>query len=295
MSSLAQELFSGSVDVVGDLHGDFEALQQILNLLGYLPDGSHPKGRRLVFVGDLTDRGPDSIAVVRWVRDLITKDLAQCVLGNHDLNILLNKPKADNGWFFELGDDSIRKEITDFFLELPLILMRDDLRVVHACWQPEMVSMASDATNVIDFFQLHRFNIDIGIAKRSDLKTWQKEMRHQNLNPVKVLTSGLEVRSESPVILKGKASSLERYPWWTDYEDETVCCFGHYGLSRSKSRNESRAICIDFGNSKRWTHAAASDEFCLAAYRFPEHQIQFATGDIVTLDLGEPKTRNRGA
>ena len=62
-ASLVQNLFAGSIDVVGDVHGEIEALRTLLTRLRYGPDGSHSDGRRLVFVGDLTDRGPDSPAL----------------------------------------------------------------------------------------------------------------------------------------------------------------------------------------------------------------------------------------
>jgi trehalose 6-phosphate phosphatase len=49
-------LFSGPLDVIGDVHGEFEALTALLGHLGYAADGGHPDGRRPVFVGDdLTD------------------------------------------------------------------------------------------------------------------------------------------------------------------------------------------------------------------------------------------------
>ena len=53
-----------------------------------------------MFVGDLTDRGPDSPSVVELVKALIEMERAQCVLGNHELNIILGLKKFDNGWFF---------------------------------------------------------------------------------------------------------------------------------------------------------------------------------------------------
>ena len=137
MKSLVQNLPAGPLDVVGDVHGDIAALQELLNHLGYDPAGNHADARKLVFLGDLVDRGPDSVAVVRIVKRLIESGAAQCVLGNHELNILLNQKKFDNGWFFgepfrdaatgeivdqELADDSIRAEIVDFFQTLPLVL-----------------------------------------------------------------------------------------------------------------------------------------------------------------------------
>lgn len=68
MPSLIHPLFDGPVDIVGDVHGEIDALRSLIRHLGYDEDGSHTDGRRLVFVGDLTDCGPDSPAVVGLVR-----------------------------------------------------------------------------------------------------------------------------------------------------------------------------------------------------------------------------------
>ena len=55
--SLVQPLFDGPLDIVGDVHGEFDALCWLMRKLGYDADWQHPDGRRLIFVGDLTDRG----------------------------------------------------------------------------------------------------------------------------------------------------------------------------------------------------------------------------------------------
>lgn len=145
---LPAPLFSGPVDIVGDVHGEIDALRSLETTLGYRPDGSHPAGRHLVFLGDLCDRGPDSPAVVRHVAALVVEGRAQCVLGNHELNLLRGSRKPGNGWFFDRDHD---REIGKFkqctpattadralclrFVEtLPLALERPDLRIVHAAW-----------------------------------------------------------------------------------------------------------------------------------------------------------------
>lgn len=97
--SLVRPLFPNPLDIVADAHGEIDALNDLLGHLGYRPDGTHPEGRRLVFLGDLTDRGPDSPAVVALVKQFVDAGLSQCVLGNHDLNILLGEQKYDNAWF----------------------------------------------------------------------------------------------------------------------------------------------------------------------------------------------------
>ena len=303
MEKLVQSLFPGSLDIMGDLHGDLKAMDQLLSRLGYDEDGFHPEDRKLVFIGDLTDRGPDSPTVVERVRNLIETDKAQCVLGNHELNIMLGQNKFDNGWFFGekfhdpetqqhviqhlLTEPASRKDMVEFFGTLPLVLQRDDVRVVHACWQPEMVALASEATDVLKLFEQHRFNINLGLAIRSDLEDWQKEQRHQNLNPVRVLTSGLEVKVENPFEASGKTRLLKRYPWWQDYQDQPYCFFGHYSQPYGQPRGPQRAICIDYGVSKRWVPKKPGDrsptKWRLAAIRYSEMQVVFDNGDCESI------------
>lgn len=74
---------TGPFDVVGDVHGCLDELDELLDKLGY-DDGRHPEGRTLVFVGDLVDRGPDSVGVLRRVLPLIDDGRALLVPGNHE-------------------------------------------------------------------------------------------------------------------------------------------------------------------------------------------------------------------
>jgi protein phosphatase len=63
----------GPFDFIGDIHGCYDELLALLGQLGYAPDPGneflyrHPEGRRLVFVGDLVDRGPKIVPVLRLV------------------------------------------------------------------------------------------------------------------------------------------------------------------------------------------------------------------------------------
>lgn len=63
------------VVVVGDVHGCIDELNLMIKLIAYNPDDT-----RLIFLGDLMDRGPDSAACVRRVRELG----AECIMGNHE-------------------------------------------------------------------------------------------------------------------------------------------------------------------------------------------------------------------
>jgi hypothetical protein len=161
MPASVGRLLDGPLDIVGDVHGEADALCALVHRLG----GDLERGevaRPLIFVGDLVDRGPDSPRVVELVARLVDQGLAQCVLGNHELNLLLGKARQGNGWFMGSPDafqppgepgqrvqfesvpasPAYRDDILDFFARLPLALERPGLRVVHAAWhEPSMTRL----------------------------------------------------------------------------------------------------------------------------------------------------------
>ncbi len=70
-------------DIIGDVHGCYDELLELIKLLGYQKTEEHlfhTDGRQLVFVGDYIDRGPKSLEVLDFVRSYG----CLVVLGNHD-------------------------------------------------------------------------------------------------------------------------------------------------------------------------------------------------------------------
>jgi len=82
----------GPFDIIGDIHGCYGELIELLGMLGYSEQAggawSHPAGRRLVFLGDLVDRGPNSPEVVRLIIESVNAGTALCVPGNHDMKFM---------------------------------------------------------------------------------------------------------------------------------------------------------------------------------------------------------------
>jgi protein phosphatase len=86
----------GPFDIIGDVHGCFGELADLLIALGYqIYDGGGPSvrvtppaGRKAVFLGDLGDRGPDTPAVLDLVMSMVREGTALCVPGNHDEKLL---------------------------------------------------------------------------------------------------------------------------------------------------------------------------------------------------------------
>jgi diadenosine tetraphosphatase ApaH/serine/threonine PP2A family protein phosphatase len=141
--------------VVGDVHGCLAELDDLLTAADWRA------GRdRLVFVGDLVDRGPDGPGVVRRVREIG----AEVVMGNHEEMVVrwarhearrAREPRYENPMkppregdrraIAELGDDGL-----DWLSRLPVTIRLDDgTVVVHAGLEPCRTLAEQDPTRVI--------------------------------------------------------------------------------------------------------------------------------------------------
>jgi hypothetical protein len=145
-------------DIIGDVHGCVTELEELLHTLDYRVDEAsgayaHPE-RQAVFVGDLVDRGPAQLCVLRIVKDMVDSGSAQIVMGNHEFNaIAYDTPDDGDGFlrphsskntdqheaFLDQLDADTRAEFLEWFMTLPLWLDLGEIRVIHACWhEPSM-------------------------------------------------------------------------------------------------------------------------------------------------------------
>lgn len=140
----------GPFDVIGDVHGCLAELEQLLDRLGYVitrgPDGApvdaaHPAGRTVVFLGDLVDRGPDSVGVLRLAMGMAAAGHAKAVPGNHENKLVRaldgRKVTVSHGLettMRELAAQSpeFRREVRDWCDGLVAHLVLDDGRLVVA-------------------------------------------------------------------------------------------------------------------------------------------------------------------
>ncbi len=277
MPRLIQRLTSGPLDIVGDVHGELEALLALLGRLGVDVE-ARTASRPLVFVGDLIDRGPDSVGVIEVVQRLRDAGLAQVVLGNHELNLLAGDRKEGNGWFEGRADDLAqfdgvarafpsrhatadeRTAIRAFLDDLPLVLERDDLRVVHACWdakaarllpeEGDAARLAADWQRTIDD-ELEATGLRGRALEERREFAWLKDQhvaptRHlaavasydaarQSGNPVKLITSGaeVEVAPGRHFFVGGKWRFVTRDAWWRRPVDRPTV-IGHYWRRRGE-------------------------------------------------------------
>jgi hypothetical protein len=151
-------------DLIGDIHGQADALKRLLLELGYTERNGiwcHTE-RRVIFVGDFIDRGPKQLETIDIVRKMIRGGTALAIMGNHELNALAwytadpNRPgeylrshspkhrKQHEAFLNEFEHrPELYAEVIEWFLSLPLWLEIDGLRVVHACWQQSSIDFLS--------------------------------------------------------------------------------------------------------------------------------------------------------
>ena len=83
---------SGPFDIIGDLHGCCDELEELLGVLGYVRNEEeifvHPQGRRALFLGDIVDRGPRIVDTLQLIMGMCEADSALCVPGNHDMKLI---------------------------------------------------------------------------------------------------------------------------------------------------------------------------------------------------------------
>lgn len=148
-------------DIIGDIHGCANTLVRLLEQMGYRKRNGvyqHPK-RQAIFIGDIIDRGPRIREALHLVRDMVEHGSARIVMGNHEYNALgyctRARPGSGKKWLREHNprhDRLIREtleqfddhphewnEFLEWFYTIPLFIEEDSFRVVHACWDGDLI------------------------------------------------------------------------------------------------------------------------------------------------------------
>ncbi len=160
----------GPFDIIGDVHGCFYELVELMEQLGYVvsqSDGAYSVSsaadRKLVFVGDLVDRGPETVQVLRFVSGMVHSGQAFCVPGNHDMKLVRalrgRDVKRTHGLaetMEQLGQesDALRIDVAKFLDGLVSHYVFDDgnLVVAHAGLKESMHGRGSGAVREFALF-----------------------------------------------------------------------------------------------------------------------------------------------
>lgn len=221
----------GPFDMIGDVHGCFDELTELLAKLGYQlsADGSdahHPDGRTAIFVGDLVDRGPNSPAVLKLVMGMVAAGNALCVPGNHDSKLVraLDGHNVTTGHglaetLTQLADESeeFRKGAREFIDHLPVHYVLDDgaLVVAHAGLPEHLHGRASGKVREFALYGATTGKLDEnGLPERLD---WAADYRgaarvvygHMEADRLRWVNNTMCI--DTGCVFGGKLSAL-RYP-----------------------------------------------------------------------------------
>jgi hypothetical protein len=225
-------------DLIGDTHGFAAPLRRLLERMGYARDGEgyrHPQ-RRVIFLGDFVDRGPDQREVLSIARSMVEAGNALAVMGNHELNALgwatenAEKPgeylrphseknrKQHDAFLNAYADDrSAYRDVLDWFRSLPLFLERDGLRVVHACWDAERIAWIRPMLNA-----------DATMPEALLLAALTPGT--EAFEAVEILLKGKEVRLPEGHSFPDKEGTLRhriRVKWWQESRTYREAYLGH--------------------------------------------------------------------
>jgi bis(5'-nucleosyl)-tetraphosphatase (symmetrical) len=210
-----------AVYVIGDVQGCYEELRRLVELIHFEP------GRdQLWFAGDLVNRGPDSLSVLRFVKDL--GDDAITVLGNHDLHLLAvaygERQPNRNDSLDAILDAPDRDALIDWLRSQPLFYERDGFVMTHAgiphIWSVDQTAaLAREVEQVISGPGISAF---LAVMYGNEPDLWQDDLRGgARLRTItNYLTRMRALDSRGRLNLKFKESLSEMpEPWrhWFDY------------------------------------------------------------------------------
>lgn len=291
-------------DFIGDIHGHSEALEALLKKLDYHKTAGvyrHPE-RKVIFVGDFVDRGPDSRGALTLARNMCEADMAQAVMGNHEYNAICLYEQHENGEYYRARtyknlrqqamcllnfrkDPDVYQDFRKWMMSLPVFLeLPNGIRVAHASWDNAL----------IDFMKSEYGGGQINTK-------FLKESRVEGTKERDVVGAclvGQELELPAGVTFNdsdGRARNDMRVKWWADPNGKTykevglsgdfpndpipqevidtiktypetdpIFFFGHYWLKGTPHIQKPNICCLDFSIAKNGV---------LTAYRYDGEEV----------------------
>jgi hypothetical protein len=292
-------------DFIGDVHGHADELEELLCKLGYNKKaGSYShESRKVFFVGDYVDRGPQIRETLEIVKSMVDHGNAIALLGNHEYNTLCFH-------FTETEGGHLRKHLIkniiqhyqtlkqfqnrqkeyegylDWFKTLPAFYETEKFRAVHACWDAASIS----------YLKKH-----LSENRFTDNLIYQSAKRETPLHhAIEITLKGKEIKMPDGLSFKDKDGNIRtdiRIKWWENpttanykeisieplenlpdspvmmdsvtstefYQpDDKPVFFGHYWLKGNPMLYKNNICCLDYSVAKHGY---------LAAYRFDGESI----------------------
>lgn len=211
-------------DLIGDIHGHADKLEELLVKLGYeMNQGSyaHPF-RKVLFVGDYIDRGPQIRETLQIVKSMVDSGNAIALMGNHEYNALCFHFQETEGGHLRkhlitniiqhyetLKQFQNRQNEYEAYLEwfktLPLFYETAEFKAVHACWENDK----------IELLRTHLVN-----ERLTDELIYESVKKGTELNEaIEQTLKGKELRMPNGLYFHDKDGTRRkniRIKWWED-------------------------------------------------------------------------------
>lgn len=247
-------------DIIGDIHGHADALEALLQKLGYaFREGIYQHDQhKVIFLGDFIDRGPQQREVIGLVKPMIEQGHALSVIGNHEFNAICYATLDQNGKPLRAHDAKNKKQheaflvayphveermqIISWFKTLPVYIDTGDFRVVHASWNEEALRNLSPMLNEKQCLKEDAY----AICSETDSLPYKA---------IEILLKGPEMELPEGVTFKdkdGHTRDVARIKWWTPIYLELIERL-HLG-AELKSGHKLADMTLDDGHNYPLTH-----------------------------------------
>ncbi len=284
------------IDVIGDIHGCYHTLVDLLHVLGYKCVSGiwqHPH-RIAVFIGDYIDRGIYIPQVLDLIKKMVDNQHAIALLGNHEMNLVGIYSTGIDGQPLrshkKIGQHHVTIKSMDkrdllhwleWFKQLPFFLDLGKVRFVHAAWRDDYIDLIkreyptnSLKDNLSVAFDKHT---KIGQAIRYILKgpelvlppevikILDKKHSEYNLHEARIrwwdkIPVNPTYRQATLLAEVDKKVEQDIKKLYKPYpEDAPILFFGHYSMTKYPHLLRHNVQCVDFGVYKK---------NYLAAYRY---------------------------
>jgi Calcineurin-like phosphoesterase len=278
-------------DVIGDIHGFADKLESLLQVLDYkFLKGTyiHPT-RKVIFVGDYIDRGPQIKKTLEIVKSMVENESAIAIMGNHEYNALCFHYQETEGGHLRKhlikniiqhyetlrqfqNQQKEYENYLEWFKTLPLFYENELFRIVHACWDNDQINylrktLINDRLNDGLIYQSVKKGSHLNLAIEDTLKGKEIKLPKGIFFTDKDGTRRTKIRIkwwENPSNESYKSISVEplehlpeslidiaSLPNSNYYgEYEKPVFFGHYWLKGQPQPLKKNVACLDYSVAK---------------------------------------------
>lgn len=279
-------------DVIGDVHGCHDALVALLERMGYVCRNGlfECHGRKVVFLGDILDRGRHIFETYRLVRRMVDAGKAWFILGNHEFNAVTYATRAPAGWerpyiarrtrrlIRQLlqtlkqfrGRDAEWEAMIAWLRRQPLLLEFEHFRAVHACWDADLIdrllSLNPACTLEDDEFLLN-------------VADWRNEERRI----LERLLKGINVQLPPGFTIRG-SDGVERDRFRSAFWHESPLTYGDLVFQPDGLPHELHSRLISSEEKSLLTHYHANEKPLFVGHYWRQGEPSLLTPNIACLD-----------